>query len=172
MRRGTAGNGREGEVGGTTLVRRLASSATCVHVASRLIRNKLKVHPDKAPEELKAGLVRPVREASFCTQLAQARAKAAFEKVEKAAAVVEVLSQDVSCGLVGYVRMMHPEAFCETDMEATECLHRILHAVWRPKVKPWFSDRSIIQMCDLAVRLGLGELPCHAPRAHPLVSHN
>ncbi|CAE7628333.1 exgA [Symbiodinium pilosum] len=53
-------------------------------------RLALKVHPDKAPEELKA------------------RAKAAFEKVEKAAAVVE--------------------AFCETDMEATECLHRILHA--------------------------------------------
>ncbi|CAE7564229.1 unnamed protein product, partial [Symbiodinium necroappetens] len=50
----------------------------------------LKVHPDKAPEELKA------------------RAKAAFEKVEKAAADVE--------------------AFCETDVEATECLHRILHA--------------------------------------------
>ncbi|CAE7503510.1 exgA [Symbiodinium natans] len=50
----------------------------------------LKVHPDKAPDELKA------------------RAKAAFEKVEKAAAVVE--------------------AFCETDMEATECLRSILHA--------------------------------------------
>lgn len=48
------------------------------------------MHPDKAPEELKA------------------RAKAAFEKVEKAAADVE--------------------AFCETDVEATECLHRILHA--------------------------------------------
>lgn len=50
----------------------------------------LKVHPDKAPEELKA------------------RAKEAFEKVEKAAATVE--------------------AFSETDLEATQCLQRVLHA--------------------------------------------
>ncbi|CAJ1400856.1 unnamed protein product [Effrenium voratum] len=50
----------------------------------------LKVHPDKAPEELKA------------------RAKEAFEKVENAAAAVE--------------------AFCETDAEATQTLHRILQS--------------------------------------------
>jgi len=50
----------------------------------------LKVHPDKAPEELKD------------------RAKAAFEKIEKAAATIEEL--------------------CERDAEATTCLQRVLFA--------------------------------------------
>jgi len=50
----------------------------------------LRVHPDKVPEAL------------------QARAKAAFEKAEAAAAAIE--------------------AFCEADAEATSVLHRILHA--------------------------------------------
>lgn len=55
----------------------------------------LKVHPDKAPEELKV------------------RAKEAFDKVEKAAAAVE--------------------AFCETDVEATQCLLRVLHGAGSSK---------------------------------------
>lgn len=55
----------------------------------------LKVHPDKAPEELKV------------------RAKEAFDKVEKAAAAVE--------------------AFCETDVEAIQCLLRVLHGAGSSK---------------------------------------
>lgn len=55
----------------------------------------LKVHPDKAPEELKV------------------KAKEAFDKVEKAAAAVE--------------------AFCETDVEATQCLLRVLHGAGSSK---------------------------------------